>query len=589
MEDKIIISSVLADLTLASKTKFIEAKGNEDLIKLAKSKGIDLPSPDLACFETYYCELDKPNLNNAMLTKKAAEEGINSLIGKQINLNHLGKNYICGYTIDAKIKDNLIVVTGILFKSLFPEEFDEIKQLFEEGKLFVSFELWNREPESGKSIIEIMENGVKKITKMIAHGVGLLLTGVKPACKKAQVFKLLANQKDNGERIFQEDDRFAYASFSNEVMECTHCGFCTKDKEGTKVEEIYLLELATDNVIELKEGEITSFENEYEGTEIEEAKRLTYEQKKNLPDDDYAVVITVKNKVTGEPRKIRMFVISDPAHVRNALARLGQSAVQETLKKLGVSVETVKNKILKRAKELNMKDLLDRYSKAEEEYEGGEIEESKKLTYQEVQNLPDSDFALIQEKDGKKVRRFPIPDEAHVRNALARLPQAKDISEEEKKSALAKILKKAKELNMTELLKKYEKAEEAQATPEPAQVADPAPVVEQKPDEQAQVAEQPVETKPEAVKEEIVEVKFTQADVDAKLAEKEIEITNLKKELDSKNQEIAELKTPKVEVAKVEEKPELDVGTVEKNKEDRYKKLHDEVNERAFGKKKDKK
>ena len=231
MNDKILISSVLTDLTLASKTKFIEAKDNEDLIELAKTKGIDLPSPDLACFETYYCELDKPNLNNAMLTKKAAEEGINSLVGKQINLNHQGKNYVIGYTIDAKIKDDLVVVTGILFKSLFSEEFDEIKQLFEEGNLFVSFELWNKEPETGNSIIEMMDNGIKKITKMIAHGVGLLLRGVKPACKKAQVFKLLANQKDSEEQIFQEDDRFAYASFTNEVVDCTHCDNCTREKE----------------------------------------------------------------------------------------------------------------------------------------------------------------------------------------------------------------------------------------------------------------------------------------------------------------------------------------------------------------------
>jgi hypothetical protein len=102
----------------------------------------------------------------------------------------------------------------------------------------------------------------------------------------------------------------------------------------------------------------------------------------------------------------------------------------------------------------------------ESDYDGGEIEEAKKLTTEQRNALPDSDFALIQEKDGKKVRRFPINDEAHVRNALARLPQAKDISEEERKSTLEKILKRAKELNMTELLKKYEKADENPKTEE---------------------------------------------------------------------------------------------------------------------------
>jgi len=428
MKDRLIISKVLTDLTLSSKTKFIEAKGNEDLIKLAKLKGIDLPSPDLACFETYYCELDKPNLNNAMLTKKAAEEGINSLVGKQININHEGKNYVIGYTIDAKIKENMIVTTGILFKSLWQDEFDEIKELFEEGNLFVSFELWNRQPETGESIIEEMSNGVKKITKMIAHGVGLLLRGVKPACKRAQVFKLLAFAKDNGEQIFQEDNKFAYASFTNEVVECKHCQNCTceeKDKEVQKVEEIKLEEI---------------LENDYDGGEIEEAAKLTTEQ-------------------------------------RNA--------------------------------------------------------------------LPDSDFALIQEKDGKKVRRFPINDEAHVRNALARLPQAKDITEEEKKSALAKILKKAKELNMDELLKKYNKSsEETQAEVKPE---------ETKTEEKSEVAEtKPEEIKAEETKEEIVEEK------------KEEVIEEKKEEVIEEKKEDATIVTTTQEVTKVDEmKPDSEVITTE--------------------------
>jgi hypothetical protein len=83
------------------------------------------------------------------------------------------------------------------------------------------------------------------------------------------------------------------------------------------------------------------------------------------------------------------------------------------------------------------------------------------------------------------------------------LPQAKDITEEEKKSALAKILKKAKELNMDELLKKYEKSEEADvalATPE-----------ETKPAEVAGTETKPVEASaelvPETVKEKAQEVK----------------------------------------------------------------------------------
>ena len=64
----------------------------------------------------------------------------------------------------------------------------------------------------------------------------------------------------------------------------------------------------------------------------------------------------------------------------------------------------------------------------------------------EINDLPDSDFAYIEpggkQIEGKTVprslRHLPIMDCAHVRNALARLPQTK-ISSEAKASALKKI------------------------------------------------------------------------------------------------------------------------------------------------------
>ncbi|HSE46337.1 MAG TPA: hypothetical protein VLA89_13510, partial [Gemmatimonadales bacterium] len=67
-----------------------------------------------------------------------------------------------------------------------------------------------------------------------------------------------------------------------------------------------------------------------------------------------------------------------------------------------------------------------------------------KLTYDQRENLSDSDFALIQTVDGKKVRRFPIQDEAHRKNAWARLPQAKGLSDAERSEVANKIMNKAK-------------------------------------------------------------------------------------------------------------------------------------------------
>jgi hypothetical protein len=255
-----------------------------------------------------------------------------------------------------------------------------VKERFKNKELAVSFEIWNKDQE-GNSVVKELSNGYREMTKIVFHGQGLLLSSP-PACPKAKVFKMLAKEILNAEKIvdkvFNED--LVYAQLAIEEPKCKNCGTCNCDKkEDSKVDVLN--------------------ENDYEGSDIDEAKKLTTEQ-------------------------------------RNA--------------------------------------------------------------------LPDSDFALIQEKDGKKIRRFPINDEAHVRNALARLPQAKDISEEEKKSALAKILKKAKELNMTELLQKYEKSEET-------------PAIEVKPEETATKA------KPEVV-EPVVEVKPEEAKVEPEVKPEEVKV-----------------------------------------------------------------
>ena len=75
-----------------------------------------------------------------------------------------------------------------------------------------------------------------------------------------------------------------------------------------------------------------------------------------------------------------------------------------------------------------------------------------KISTRSKYDLPDSDFAYIspggkKDASGKTVprslRHLPIPDAAHVRNALARLSQT-DISAEAKKAALRKIKAAAK-------------------------------------------------------------------------------------------------------------------------------------------------
>ena len=53
----------------------------------------------------------------------------------------------------------------------------------------------------------------------------------------------------------------------------------------------------------------------------------------------------------------------------------------------------------------------------------GDFISKAKLTSAAEEKLSDDDFALVVTRDGQKVRKYPIHDKAHVRNALARAAQ----------------------------------------------------------------------------------------------------------------------------------------------------------------------
>lgn len=74
---------------------------------------------------------------------------------------------------------------------------------------------------------------------------------------------------------------------------------------------------------------------------------------------------------------------------------------------------------------------------------------AKELSYRERKDLPDRAFALIQKKDGKKIRRFPIHDCSHARNALSRLPTAKNLSSRERARIKSKAEAAVKKLCKT--------------------------------------------------------------------------------------------------------------------------------------------
>lgn len=610
---KFLIADALLNYSKNSITKFIEDSEDSELMKLAETKGIVMPSPDLLLFKTIYAKLGEPNRNGVIINREPVEKSLKTLIAKQINLEHEGKNFICGHIIDAKIEDDYIVIYGAFYKSIFQEEYQTLKNLFKDKKVYVSFEIWSKDPDTGYSVIHDLENGFREINPIIFHGCGLLMEH-QPACKEAILEKIIGQKLlENAEQIVNKifDENLICASLAIEEPKCKGCNPCTcgKEKEEDKVSELYELTVEEAS-LEIKEEEVNDFENEYEITEIEEAKRLTYEQKKNLPDSDYAVVITVKNKVTGEPRKIRMFVINDEAHVRNALARLGQDKVKETLKRLGVSVDEVEKKILKRAKELNMTELLKRYEKSDarvcpecqqpmndEDVEVCAVCKKKKEVKASEETKTEEPLAETKTEETPKVeaetkveepkveeKTEEKPEVAETENKETPVEETKEVAQPENPIAKKVVTViheeivtttdtmdgKLTKVGMRKTIRKFEDGTEEVFT-ENYEVVDTYTQAQLEEKINALTVEKDVaiESLKTAKEQEIAELKTAIENLDK-------EIKNLKDELGKKDQEIAKLQ-PKDEEPK--EEKTIDVGEVKEKGDSEIKRQARKINE----------
>jgi hypothetical protein len=85
----------------------------------------------------------------------------------------------------------------------------------------------------------------------------------------------------------------------------------------------------------------------------------------------------------------------------------------------------------------------------------------RKLSGAARENLADEDFALVMEQDGKKERKYPVHDKAHVRSALARAEQMMKAGGEgaaEAKKALPRIRAAAKKFGMEATMEKEQNA-----------------------------------------------------------------------------------------------------------------------------------
>lgn len=194
-----------------------------------------MPHPALGIFTSVLAEIEKPNGNGVRLGKKATNEALSTLIGTQINRNHLRTGNVLGHIIDAEInKNGEIEITCIFFKDIYKAEWDEAQELFAENKLTMSFEL-------SADIVsqDRLADGTKRLNDYYFTGAGLLF-GVKPACKKARVFEI-ATQKLQ-EKLNMERQSLIFANNQNSqksIMEVLNLmADAVKKIEEVQAEEI---------------------------------------------------------------------------------------------------------------------------------------------------------------------------------------------------------------------------------------------------------------------------------------------------------------------------------------------------------------
>jgi hypothetical protein len=567
MNNNKLIAQALLDIAKNSETTFLEvAKEDKELIEAAKKLGIELPSPDLMVMKTVYAEIDKVNLNGVILPKKAVEEGLKTLVGKQCNWEHDGAGFICGYTISAKINKDKIETINVLFKSLFIDQADELIEKVKSGEAAVSFEIWNKDPETGKSVVKELDNGFKEISPIIFHGTGVLLTH-KPACPTAKIFKLVAqNLAEVAEkvmhRIFEQDLVYAQLAIEN------------NEKEENKMDLLKLFEnvkIETDITMELALAFYYASEEEQK-TLTEDAAKWTRKFINDLPDSAFAVIepaypekIEDKNcrhlphhNGEGDLGKEKSNTNLDLPHYKNALARCNQinpvsdSISAEDLRgKANAHLERHKDALEKSSEEFKTEVKTEETKPvdagAETKSVETEVKETKEVvveTNPEVKTEVAQPLEVIEPKIIVKITRSytDIFVDTYVDGTSSGTSQGKSTAKTitEYKDGTQDVVE-----TESEYKKKFDLAE----------------------------VEEKVNT---AKSEKDAEIATLKAEQERILAEKDKEITQSKQELATKEQEIAELKNPKVDIKK---EKEMTVGAVETETKSELKIRAEKINE----------
>ena len=212
MDDKIILTQQEVKNFLNDVRDFgsIEFSSIEELVERAKNRGIILHNnEDLGAIKLLYCPADKANKNRVRIPKEFLKKSAQTLIGKPLDIDH-NRRYVIGHFIDAEFDDtaNSLIAYAVVYKSNFPEEWEQMKELFRRGILSHSFEVWC--PIDKK---ESLPDGTYNLLEPTLAG-GAILFRERPAHPESKILEL-ARQK------------MLLSSIPDKLSHCLNCNKCT--------------------------------------------------------------------------------------------------------------------------------------------------------------------------------------------------------------------------------------------------------------------------------------------------------------------------------------------------------------------------
>lgn len=419
----------------------ITASDTQELYDIANLRGIQMPHPALAIFKSVLCEVEKANANGVRLGSKATEDAVSTLVGTQINKNHLRSGNVMGHIIDAKInKDKEIEISCIFFKDIYEEEWEEAKELFKDNKLTMSFEL-SADIESQDKLAD----GTKRLNDYYFTGAGLLF-GVKPACKKARVFEMATKKLCN--QLSMERQSLIFANNQNSQKSIMEVLKLMAD-EVKKIEEVKVEETVVATPVET----VITEEVKIETPEVTEAQKLCPECNEPMDDDECAVCKNKKAELakTEETTKVETPIVEEPV-VEEVIA---QPEVETKVEDVVITTETkqVVTDILSENSETikvetevtkSVNDEVKEHSVTTQEvtYTYAQVEEIKAGYEKEIASLKEQVAAKDKEVESLKAAK-EVKVEAKIEEPviLATGHKKIDASTNDSSSPIAKILK----------------------------------------------------------------------------------------------------------------------------------------------------